>query len=124
MWSILVAQKLEDRTVTISRAPCGCPVPRRDRLRHLSPPQCHADFGTMPHTWRRWPRALFVVLGRSSSVTRTPRVGLWRGRITVLFRILFKIYISPALTAVKLRSDQEQFLEGCDVLHCCQILNT
>jgi hypothetical protein len=47
----------------------------------LSPPQCHAALGTIPHTLAsvdqspvRRPRTL------PPSATRTPRVGFWRGR--------------------------------------------
>jgi hypothetical protein len=48
----------------------------------LSPPQCHAAFGTMPHTLASvdqspvsHPRMLV------SSMTRMPRVGFWRGHV-------------------------------------------
>jgi hypothetical protein len=46
----------------------------------LSPPQCHAAFGTMPHTLASVDRS-HVCCPRMlpPSATRTSRVGFWRG---------------------------------------------
>jgi hypothetical protein len=56
-------------------------APKGSFVTLLSPPQCHAAFGTMSHTFAvvdqspvRRPRTI------PSSLTRRPRLGFWRGQ--------------------------------------------
>jgi hypothetical protein len=51
----------------------------------LSPPHCHAAFGTMPHIVASVEQNL-VYHSRTlpPSSTRTPRVGFWRGKFLVV----------------------------------------
>jgi hypothetical protein len=80
--------------VTTHTAPCrwktytqqdAAQGPKGISVALLSPPQCSAAFGMMPHTLVQLTRVLFAVLGCYPPVTRTPSIGFWRGVATHLF---------------------------------------